>query len=196
MGNRRRFLSSLGTGVVGTIVGRVRTSSSHPDTQTREQTDSESTGVDTEATDQAESQPEAEYRATVRVQFADCWAGSFTAHRAIGSSMALPLQTDGRTLDAYWGHWEGDEWVLNMPGALGDTMTLQPPITVCATIRGYDSTRESDRDILKRGSDREWPDDPLRVTMEINGERVRTATAQAEGDETGIFYDLHDWRSS
>lgn len=119
--------------------------------------------------------------ATVTVAYPDCWAGDFGADRVDGEQIVLSLQVDGRREEANFGEWDGDEWVLELPADAPADVEIEPPIAAGATIRTHRR--------CAGGGDREWPDEPLELTLEVNGDVVGADTATGEGDEARVVFD-------
>lgn len=125
-----------------------------------------------------------ETTATVSVEFPDCWSGDVGSDRSDGEQIVMSLEVDGRRNEANVGEWDGDVWRLELPGDAPTDVEIEPPIAAGATIQTH--TR------CAGGSERDWPADPLALTLEVDGEIVGEDTAAEEGEEARIVYDPDD----
>lgn len=93
----------------------------------------------------------------------------------------MNLQVDGRRKESNWGEWDGEEWILEIPEQAPADVEIEPLIAATAEIRTH--TR------CAGGSNRDWPEDPLELVLEVNGEVVGKDTAQTQGDEAKVVHD-------
>jgi len=116
--------------------------------------------------------------AVVEVDFPDCWSGHYGSDRSDGDQIVMNLEADGRRQESNFGEFDGDTWRLEMPEQAPADVEIEPPITATATIRAH--TR------CAGGSAREWPDQPLALRLEVDGEVVAEDTAGEAGEEARV----------
>jgi len=121
-----------------------------------------------------------ETTATVEVVYPDCWQGHFGSDRSEGEQVVMSLQVDGRRGESNFGTFDGDTWRLEMPEQ-GPDVEIEPPIVATATIQTH--TR------CAGGSAREWPTEPLELSLAVDGEVVDEDTAETEGEEARVEYE-------